>query len=156
MGNCIAKTLRFCVCFWKAAKRAMQLRCAMRFEPHAPKSLAMRNSFFASDAKTHLLDLKSQETCQKNPCENPAILACDAKNQHAFKDRAMRNACDSDSRCGLACDARARDAKSLAMGVERCEPLSASRILKRCCSCCHERIQAPERAKVLGPAIQSH
>ena len=33
----------------------------------------------------------------------------------------MRNACDSDSRCGLACDASARDAKSLAMWVERCE-----------------------------------
>ena len=36
----------------------------------------------------------------------------------------MRNACDSDSRCGLACDASTRDAKSLAMRVERCEPLS--------------------------------
>ena len=36
----------------------------------------------------------------------------------------MRNACDSDSRCGLACDASARDAKSLAMWVERCKPLS--------------------------------
>ena len=35
----------------------------------------------------------------------------------------MRIACDSDSRCGLACDASARDAKSLAMWVERCEPL---------------------------------
>ena len=35
----------------------------------------------------------------------------------------MRNACDSDSRCGLACDASTRDAKSLAMCVERCEPL---------------------------------
>ena len=38
--------------------RAMQLRCAMRFESHTPKSLAMRKSFFASDAKTHQLDLK--------------------------------------------------------------------------------------------------
>ena len=38
----------------------------------------------------------------------------------------MRNACDSDSRCGLACDASARDAKSLAMRVERCEPLRYS------------------------------
>ena len=36
----------------------------------------------------------------------------------------MRNACDSDSRCGLACDASTRDAKSLALWVERCEPLS--------------------------------
>ena len=48
-----------------------------------------------------------------------------------FEDRAMRNACDSDSRCGLACDASTRDAKSLAMRVERCEPLRAGFI-------CHE------------------
>ena len=40
-----------------------------------------------------------------------------------FLKIAMRNACDSDSHCGLACDASARDAKSLAMWVERCEPL---------------------------------
>ena len=34
--------------------RAMQLRCAMRFESHTPKSLAMpKGFFFASDAKTH-------------------------------------------------------------------------------------------------------
>ena len=39
----------------------------------------------------------------------------------------MRNACDSDSRCGLACDASARNAKSLAMRVERCEPLRSER-----------------------------
>ena len=45
------------------------------------------------------------------------MVACAAKN------RAMRNASDSDSRCSLACDASARDAKSLAMWVERCEPL---------------------------------
>ena len=43
----------------------------------------------------------------------------------------MRNACDSDSRCGLACDASARDAKSLAMWVERCEPLSHGRSMLR-------------------------
>ena len=35
----------------------------------------------------------------------------------------MRNACDSDSRCGLACDVSTRDANSLAMWAERCEPL---------------------------------
>ena len=39
----------------------------------------------------------------------------------------MRNACDSDSRFSLACDASARDAKSLAMRVERCEPLRGRR-----------------------------
>ena len=43
----------------------------------------------------------------------------------------MRNACDSDSCCGLACDASARDAKSLAMWVERCEPLSSVSSLVR-------------------------
>ena len=53
------------------------------------------------------------------------MLACDAKNRHVFYDIAMRNTCDSDSRCGLACDASARDATSLAMQVERCEPLSS-------------------------------
>ena len=37
---------------------------------------------------------------------------------------AMRNAYDSVSRCGLACDGSAREAKSLAMRVERCEPVS--------------------------------
>ena len=37
----------------------------------------------------------------------------------------MRNACDSDSHCGLACDASTCDATSLAMWVERCEPLSS-------------------------------
>ena len=40
-----------------------------------------------------------------------------------FLKIAMRNVCDLDSRCSLACDASARDAKSLAMWVERCEPL---------------------------------
>ena len=39
----------------------------------------------------------------------------------------MRNACDLDSRCGVACDASARDIKSLAIRVERCEPLITSR-----------------------------
>ena len=63
--------------------RTMQPRCAMRFEAHIPKSLAMRKIFlFASDAKTHSLDLKSQENAaRKRACENPAMLACDAKNR---------------------------------------------------------------------------
>ena len=53
------------------------------------------------------------------------MLACDAKSRGVSQDRAMRNACDSDSRCGWACDASTRDAKSLAIWVERCEPLRA-------------------------------
>ena len=55
-------------------------------------------------------------------CENSAMLACDVKYRQAFEDRAMRDACDSASRRGLACDASACNAKSLAMRVERCEP----------------------------------
>ena len=65
--------------------RAMQPRCAMRFESHTPKSLAMRKCFFASDAKTHSLDLKSHENVRKKARENPAMLACDAKNRGGFK-----------------------------------------------------------------------
>ena len=38
-------------------------------------------------------------------------------------NRAMRNACDADSHCGLACDASACHAKSLTIWIERCEPL---------------------------------
>ena len=57
----------------------------MRFESHIPKSLAMRKSFFASDAKTHSLDLKSQENARKKTCENPAMLACDARNRGVLR-----------------------------------------------------------------------
>ena len=53
--------------------------------------------------KTHSFDLEAQENARKKTYENPAMLACDAKNRHVFKDRAMRNACDSDSCCSLAC-----------------------------------------------------
>ena len=51
------------------------------------------------------------------------MLACDAKYRRASQDQAMQNARDLDSRCGLACDANAGDAKSLVMWVERCQPL---------------------------------
>ena len=53
--------------------RAMQPRCAMRFESHTPKSLAMRKSFFASDAKTHSLDLNHRKMREKKPAK---ILRC--------------------------------------------------------------------------------
>ena len=45
----------------------------------------MRKHFFASDAKTHSLDPISQENARKEDCENPAMLACDAKNRGVFK-----------------------------------------------------------------------
>ena len=41
--------------------------------------------FFASDAKTHSLDLKLQENARKKGRENPAMLGCDAKNRGVFK-----------------------------------------------------------------------
>ena len=56
----------------------------MRFESYIPKSLAMRKVFFASDAKTHSLDQKLQENARKKARENPAMLACDAKNRGVF------------------------------------------------------------------------
>ena len=39
---------------------------------------------YVSAAKTHSLDLKSQENARKTACENPAMLACDAKNGGGF------------------------------------------------------------------------
>ena len=39
--------------------RARQPRCAMRFESHTPQIASDVNFFFASDARTHSLDLKS-------------------------------------------------------------------------------------------------
>ena len=58
----------------------MQPRCAMRFEPRSWQLLASDPKMFlcGGDAKTPYLDLKSQENYQKNPCRNPAMLACDA------------------------------------------------------------------------------
>ena len=57
--------------------RAMPPRCAMRFESHSPKSLAMREKksffFFASDAKTHSLDLNHTKTQEKPSAK---ILRC--------------------------------------------------------------------------------
>ena len=46
-----------------------------------------------------------------------ATLGPKGPNDPCSRAREFRN-----SRCGLACDASARDAKSLAMWVERCEP----------------------------------
>ena len=64
----------------------------------------------------------------------------------------MRNACDSDSRCGLACDASAcdasaRDAKSLATRVERCEPLRL-RWVASSLATCHVRDSVAVRVRV--------
>ena len=61
----------------------------------------------------------------------------------------MWNACGSNSRCGLASDVSARDAKSLAMWVERCQPLSVKNdvgVVKPC----HGLFALPHRAKDCG------
>ena len=120
--------------------RAMQPRCAMRFESHIPKSLAMRKSFFFFYFNFSLAMRKHIRLIwnhRKMPEQMPAkILRCWPAMRKIgvfFKDRAMRNPCDSDSRCGLACDASTRDAKSLSMWVERCEPLRTA--ISRCDSC---------------------
>ena len=47
--------------------RAMQPRCAMRFESHTPKSLAMRKVFSLAMRKLISFDLKSRGRCQKKP-----------------------------------------------------------------------------------------
>ena len=85
---------------------AMQPRCAMRFESHIPKSLAMRKAFFASDAKTHSLDLKSQENARKKPAKILRCWPAMRKIGVVFKDRAMRNGCGFGLplRFGLRCE----------------------------------------------------
>ena len=100
----------------------MQPRCATRFESHTPKSPAMRKPISL---------IWNHRKMPEKTCENLAVLACDAKNRHVFWDRAMWDACDSDSRCGLACDASACDAKSLATWVEQCKPLRSGLL---CCA----------------------
>ena len=48
----------------------------------------------------------------------------DAKHRRVFNiESEMRNPCDLDSRCGLVSDASARDARLLAVWVERREQL---------------------------------
>ena len=84
------------------------------------------------------------ESAQENPRQNPPKFIQHKSSTHISAEwpgqkkmiqklprkscglecRAKRNACDSDSCCGLACDASVCDAKSLAMWGERREPLS--------------------------------
>ena len=49
-----------------------------------PQIASDAKKFFASDAKTHSLDLKLQENARKEACENSAMLACDAKSRGVF------------------------------------------------------------------------
>ena len=104
----------------------------MRFESQTPKSLAMRRSFFVSSLamrKPISLIWNHKKNRRKILAEKSLRKSCDVGL------RCEKSACffrSSDAKClrfglslfgGLACDASARDAKSLAMRVERCEPL---------------------------------
>ena len=104
--------------------RAMQPRCAMRFESHTPKPLAMRKSFFASDAKTHSFDLRSQEKCQKNSLRKSCDVGLRCENRNVLKIERCEMPAIRTPAALWPVDASACDAKSLAMWVERCEPLS--------------------------------
>ena len=75
--------------------------------------------------------------CHQSSRENPAMLICNAKNRHVFQDRVMRKACDSDSRCGLACDASGHDAKSLGWRV--CRTKFAQKIFRSLCGISHDK-----------------
>ena len=106
--------------------RAMQPRCAMRFESHTPKSLAMRNIFSLAMRKPITLISNHKKIAEKSLRKS-----CDVGL------RCEKSACflrSSDAKClrfrsfGFLLRARsacACDAKSLAMRVERCEPLRA-------------------------------
>ena len=83
-GKCIV-SIRSCLGL-SGPDRAMQppMCDAIRIAHPQIGSDAKKFFFSASDAKTHSLDLKSQENARKNARENPAMLACDAKNQSVF------------------------------------------------------------------------
>ena len=119
--SCVRKRFRDCclhsfelVGAFDGPNRAMQLRCAMRFES-TPKSLAMpKKQAFVSDAETPELALKSQEKAHKSSCESLVILACDAKHWR----------CESPAIQTLVAVWPVMNAKSLAIQVKRCEPRS--------------------------------
>ena len=97
--------------------RAMQPRCAMRFQSHTPKSPAIRKA------------LRLLWNHRKDATKARAkILQCWPAMWNVgvyFINRAMQNLCGFDSRCSLACKASVRDTKSPVMWVERCEALSS-------------------------------
>ena len=96
----------------------------VRFESQTPK-LRDAKEFLHQRCESPLgCSELTGKSATKAPGKKPALLACNATKRHVFQYRAMQNACNPDSRCSLACDASARDAKSLVMRVERCEPLS--------------------------------
>ena len=83
----------------------MQPRCAMRFESHTPKSLAMRNRFFTNGTKTHSeITGKSKRNLLRKSCD--VGLRCGKIGKFFREDRAMRNACNSGLplRSGLQCE----------------------------------------------------
>ena len=84
----------------------------------------------------HPQSASDAETFFHQRCENTFVWSeitrkCQKKDLRCWPARRkigvfkIERCCDSDSRCGLACDASTCDAKSLATCVERCEPLSS-------------------------------
>ena len=98
---------------WPESRDAIATCDAIRI---GPKSLAMRRICFASAAKTSYVCKKSNDSAQIAAAKILRCWLARPKN-HMLFDIAMRNARDSDSRCGLrlACDAATCDAKMLAI-----------------------------------------
>ena len=70
---------------WPKSRDATAMYDAIRIAHPQIASDAKKFFLFDSDAKTHSLDLKSQENARKKTsCKNPAMLACDAKNRGVF------------------------------------------------------------------------
>ena len=94
-----------------------------------PPNRAMRKISFASRCENSLCYARKVMILAQRA--RAKILRCwpaMCKIMSCFCYQVIRNACDLDSRCGLACDATACNAKLLAIQVERCEPPRASQI----------------------------
>ena len=88
--------------------RIARCRRDVRCRLNHTHQIASDAKFFTSDANTPRAALNSQEKCHKSSCEIqcPVCRPAMRKIGMFFKiERSMRNACDSDPRCGLACDA---------------------------------------------------
>ena len=94
-----------------------------------PPNRWRRERVFASDAKTHPLDLKSKQNARKKSLRKfcDVGLRCEKSGCFLSSSDVKWLRFGLPLRLQLACNANTCDAKSLAMRVERCEPLSAGR-----------------------------
>ena len=79
----------------------------MLFELHILKPLAMRTKIHKRWENPLYVGLHSHEKCHNNSHENLPMFRIAG---HVQKYLTMRNDCDSDSCCGLTCDASTGDA----------------------------------------------